>query len=219
MSIDKIKKRAIPWILMILTRLITLTCRVKWHNRERLTAAVDSQSPFILAMWHNCSTIAAWALQGQAITVIVSDSKDGEYVAAYGRLFGIESIRGSSSKGAANAVKKTLALLRKGKAVAITPDGPRGPKYELQSGVLWFAASNNAPVIPFHMESTRQWVLNSWDGHRFPKPFSTIHISIGKAMTFDRLELEENMPHSIERATQGMMENTRFIQAQCRNGK
>lgn len=191
--------------------MLGLTCRVRWHNRDRLEE-FEGKRAYVLAMWHNCSTIAGWAIRNSEITVMVSESRDGEYVSRLANLFGIKTIRGSSSAGTSRAIRDGLKILGKNQPLGVTPDGPRGPRYKMQSGTLWFAASKKVPIIPIHIESSRQWVLRSWDGHRFPKPFSTIHIGIGEPMLVRRSELETDISTAVAKVERGMMENVRSVQ-------
>jgi len=199
-------------------QLIGLTCRVRWHNRETLDQLLENQQPFVLGMWHNCSTICGWVMRDQGMAVMISDSRDGEYIARLCTLFGNKTIRGSSSKGALKAMYSAIKLLYKKQPVAITPDGPRGPRYKLQGGILWLAAAGKAPVLPLHIESSRQWVLNSWDKHCFPKPFSTIHVSFGTPTPVEQTEFNDNLEELTQRVEDKMMENTNFVVAQI-NGK
>ena len=146
-------------------------------------------------------------MRDRGYTCMVSASRDGEYVARLGALFGNNTVRGSSSKGSAGATRKILKLLRRDQVVAMTPDGPRGPKYQVQSGIVFLAASAGVPIIPLHIEASRQWVLNSWDNHLFPKPFSTIHIGLGKPIMIDRVLLKEQPEDATEMVRIGMMNN------------
>lgn len=151
-------------------------------------------------------------MRGRGITCMVSASRDGEYVARLGALFGGRTVRGSTSKGSSGATRKILKLLRNRKAVALTPDGPRGPKYQVQTGVLFLAAAGQAPIMPLHIEASRQWVLNSWDGHLLPKPFSTIHIGVGELVQIDRETLNQHPDIAMQKVEYAMMENVRRLQ-------
>ena len=193
--------------------MITLTCRVKWHDKGVMESYANSNDSWIMTMWHNCSTFAPWAMRNRGMTCMVSASRDGEYVARLGALFGNKTVRGSSSKGSSGATRAVLKLLRNGNAVALTPDGPRGPKYTVQSGVLWLAAASKSPIVPLHLEASRQWVLNSWDNHRFPKPFSTIHIGIGKPVHIDRVMFKENPEQAAELVKTSMMNNVNRLKS------
>jgi len=184
-----------------------MTCRVRWQDKQVMEDLVESKEAWILSMWHNCSTFAPWAMRDRNITCMVSSSRDGEYVARLGALFGNKTVRGSSSKDSSSATRAVLKLLKKGEPIALTPDGPRGPKDSVQSGVPWLAAAAHAPIVPFHIEASRQWVLKSWDNHRFPKPFSTIYIGVGKPITVDRVLLKENPQAISDLVRKAMMDN------------
>jgi len=192
--------------------LITATCRVRNHNRSAYDALSGSNGSFILSMWHNCSTIAGWVMRNQNVTVMVSDSRDGEYVSRFANLFGISTMRGSTSSGSAKAVRAALRLIYSHKPIAITLDGPRGPKYKMQHGALWFAASGKVPIVPMHIEASRQWILKSWDGHLFPKPFSTIHVGFGDPIFIERDALEENIEKVALDVEEKMMANVATVQ-------
>ena len=197
--------------------LITLTCRVRSHNRSVYKEMLESNDSFVLSSWHNCSTIAGWVMRGSKITAMISESRDGEYVSLLANLFGISTVRGSSSSGAARAIRSALHLIHKGKPIAITLDGPRGPKYKMQHGALWFAAAGKVPIVPMHIEASRQWVLKSWDEHRFPKPFSTIHIGFGDPIYIERSALEENINAVALEVEDKMMVNVKSVQTACGN--
>lgn len=197
----------VPLLIKIIMHVIVFTCRVRWHNKEQYSAIATSEKPYVLSMWHNCCTIAAWAMRNSNITVMISDSKDGEYVSRLANSFGIQTIRGSSSSGSEKAIRAALRLLARKKPIAITPDGPRGPRYKMKSGALWFAASSKSPILPLHIEASRQWVFNSWDKHTFPKPFSTIHIHVGEPVYLQREDLEDNIDKVAKHVEVQMMKN------------
>ncbi len=202
----------VPRLLQIIVLLITATCRVRYHNRQVYKDLSESNEAFVLCMWHNCSTIAGWAMRGGKVSVVVSDSKDGEYVSRFANLFGIKTIRGSTSSGSAKVVRAAMNLIKHNKPIALTLDGPRGPKYKMQHGALWFAAAGEIPLVPMHIESSRQWVLKSWDGHRFPKPFSTIHIGFGDPIFIKRATLEDDVEKVALDVEEIMVEHVRQIQ-------
>ena len=201
----------IPLLLKSVMMLITMTCRVRWHNKEVFDDYKGKGEPVLFGMWHNCSTFSPWAMKGEGLACMVSASRDGEYIARLASLFGNKTIRGSSSKGASSATRAALKLLRSGQPVALTPDGPRGPKYSVQPGVVWLASASKAPIVPFHIEASRQWVLNSWDNHRFHKPFSTIHIGIGKPIMVDRVMVKENPEQAASLVQEAMMDNVNAL--------
>ncbi len=214
----QIKFIIVPYLMKAVMVLITMTCRVRNHNRPVYDGLVESNNSFVLSMWHNCSTIAGWVMRGGNVTVMVSDSRDGEYVSRLANLFGIQTMRGSTSSGSAKAIRAALRLISNNKPIAITLDGPRGPKYKMQHGALWFAASGKVPIVPMHIEASRQWVLKSWDDHRFPKPFSTIHVSFGEPIFVERSDLENDIENVALEVEDKMMANVRRVQAACLGG-
>jgi len=211
---NKLQLILIPYLIKIIMTMVVLTCRIRWHNKEQHQKLIDAQGPYVLCMWHNCCTIAAWFMRNSNITVMVSDSKDGEYVSRLANSFNIHTIRGSASAGTAKAIKSALSILAKKRPIALTPDGSRGPRYKMKSGALWFAASSKSPILPMHIESTRQWVFNSWDKHCFPKPFSTIHVSFGAPIQVERESLENDMETTLNGVEQKMMANVDYVKAQ-----
>jgi lysophospholipid acyltransferase (LPLAT)-like uncharacterized protein len=92
--------------------------------------------------------------------------------------FKMGSVRGSSSRRGSQALFELTGKLRQGFDIAITPDGPRGPKYQLQPGPILLARTTGSPILPVHARFSRALTLNSWDGFRIPLPFSRIDVII-----------------------------------------
>jgi lysophospholipid acyltransferase (LPLAT)-like uncharacterized protein len=218
MARKQLKFIVIPYLIKLLMWLIMMTCRVRWHNRHAWDELQQSGQAYVIGVWHNCSTISAWAMRGNSISVMVSDSNDGEYAARLVKLFGNNTVRGSSSRRGQKAIKDALMLLRENKPIAITPDGPRGPCYQVQSGILWFAATAGVPILPLHIESSRQWVLDSWDGHLFPKPFSTMHIGLGRPTIVSREMMRNNPDDAVKIVRGAMMDNVYAMQTASGRG-
>ena len=95
------------------------------------------------------------------------------------RRFGIGSVRGSSSRRGSTALREMAAILAAGGDMAITPDGPRGPKYRLNPGVVKLAQITGAPIVPLHIAYSRYWEIRSWDAFRIPKPFARVTTTFG----------------------------------------
>ena len=123
-----------------------------------------------------------YSYRGRRISVMVSQSRDGELIArAVGHL-GIDTARGSSSRGGAQGMRELLRQAKKGSDIAFTPDGPRGPRGEVQPGVLMAAQSTGWPIIPVAYADTRYKQLRSWDGMRVPLPFAAVHFVYGEPL-------------------------------------
>ena len=201
--------------------LIMSTCRVKEHNKHYMEDFRQAKQSWIYGIWHNNVLISVWMLRLQDTTAMVSNSKDGEIIARAIRLLGNPIIRGSTSKGAYQAALQALKTLETNSSIAITPDGPRGPKYQLNEGLLFLAALSKSPIIPFHMECSKQWEFKTWDATKLPKPFSTIHLCYGQPINVDRQQLESKMDKEAtrQRIEEAMMENVAWAINLARENK
>lgn len=206
----KLSTRLWPYFYKVMMIMITSTCRVRTYGDEHLHQLRQKGKPWIYSIWHNNVPISPWALRKQNTAVMVSDSKDGEIIARCVHMFGNSTLRGSSSKNASKATRQALKHLRQGYPLAITPDGPRGPKYELQDGVLWLAAAAEIDIIGFHVECSRQWEFNSWDGQKIPKPFSTIHLCFTPPIRISKNILKTDFTKTKQMLHKQMMDNVSF---------
>lgn len=140
---------------------------------------LEKKSGFIFAGWHNqilslTKHVAHFLQRDRKIilTPLVSFSKDGEFIYETFLRFKMESVRGSSSKGGSSAFRQLLKVLKEGKAPIFTPDGPRGPIYKVQQGVIQIASLTKLPIICFYSTFDSYYEFKSWDKHRFPKFFA-----------------------------------------------
>lgn len=162
-----------------------------------LTPTTEVNKPVIFAMWHNriIAIPPVWTRSGgkfRKTVVLTSASKDGATLASAMAVFGLGAIRGSSSRRAVAALIGMKRALKEGCDVAITPDGPRGPKYGFHPGLIKLAESSGAPIVPIHATCTSAWRLKTWDGLLIPKPFC--HIKV----TFDAMLV---VPPRLDEAT------------------
>src|SRR5262249_35107673 len=118
--------------------------------------------------------------RNRGIVVITSENFDGEWIAGIIERFGYGTARGSSSRGAIKALHQLKRDMAEGKPTGFTVDGPRGPARVAQAGAVWLAKITGNPVVPFHLEASRAWTVNSWDKTQIPKPFSTVSIAMGE---------------------------------------
>jgi lysophospholipid acyltransferase (LPLAT)-like uncharacterized protein len=172
-----------------------LTYRKTWIGASYLDDLRESGQHWIYATWHNNTLINAYLLQGQDLVSMVSSSNDGRLAARLLSLMGNKTISGSTTRGGAKVLLSMIKAIQSGNNGAITPDGPRGPRYHLQPGIIVIAQKTGVPLVPLHVEATRQWVFEkSWDHHKLPKPFSRLVISIGKPFqvpaTLSTMDLE-----------------------------
>ena len=174
-------RRFIPGLIVFLLRVLALTLRFRVDDRCGITRG--AMCPFIGAFWHNRILAAPVAYRrygpDRLAHCLTSASKDGAIIEGVMARFDVGSVRGSSSQGGANAMRALAKLLKKGVDIAITPDGPRGPKYQLSPGIIKLAQITGVPVMPIHIGYSRYWELKSWDAFRIPKPFARVEVVFG----------------------------------------
>lgn len=125
--------------------------------------------------WHRNLLILGLQRAGTRAAVLVSSSKDGELIAGPLERLGYIPVRGSSSRQGSQALKEMVRLARS-MTVALTPDGPKGPAGSIHPGVFQIALLAKVPIIVIVPEAKNEWVFNSWDRFRFPKPFTRIKV-------------------------------------------
>ncbi len=172
-------------------RLLSTTLRLDIRDHCGIGSHEKPLPPVIYVLWHNRFFVVppAWnrICYGHRRTVaLTSASKDGAMVAAAMAVFGLGSIRGSSSRRAVAALVGLKRSLTEGFDVCLTPDGPRGPRYKVQPGFLKLAESTGAPIIPIHLQFSNAWRLKTWDRFVIPKPFSRVIVTFDKPITIPR---------------------------------
>lgn len=178
----------------------------KWDHPHALFLRREKK-PLIYAFWHNAQVFLAYAHRGENVHVIVSQSKDGEYIAQVMNRLKLDAVRGSTSKGGMQALRQLVSYLKKGEQAAFTPDGPRGPVYMVQGGVVSAAQLSGAPIIPMHAASRRKLTFRSWDQFVVPLPFSTHLVAHGEPFVLPREmgmeEAKEIVKHAMDQNRDG----------------
>jgi hypothetical protein len=144
--------------------------------------------PVIFCLWHNRLAISMLVHRRhpRKLAALVSASKDGALLAAILGRFGVEQIRGSSSRRGPQALLELTSHARKGYDLAITPDGPRGPRYVVQQGVISLAQITGLPIIPVTCNTQRKVCLKSWDRFQIPLPFSSCELILNEPIHVPR---------------------------------
>jgi lysophospholipid acyltransferase (LPLAT)-like uncharacterized protein len=123
----------------------------------------------LLAIWHGRMVCGMPQYAGMRFSVLVSHSHDGELIARMLERFGYGTIRGSSSKGGARAVREMLGQVSNQAVIVFTPDGPRGPRHAMNPGLAWMARETGLPVLALGFACDKAWRLKSWDRFTIPK--------------------------------------------------
>ena len=137
--------------------------------------AMAAGERFIFAFWHNrqIGFIKIQQRYRAQVKVMVSRHGDGEIIARIVAKHGIGSVRGSSTRGGSAALKELIEATAEGH-VAITPDGPVGPRYHLKQGAVLLASRSGLPVVCVSWSADRAWCFRSWDRFLLPKPFARL---------------------------------------------
>ncbi|MCW7488128.1 DUF374 domain-containing protein [Leptospira meyeri] len=209
------KRRFLVWFLPLIVvwfqRLIGFTSRFRFLTNEHYEELFKNKKPFIYSIWHTNVLYSPYLHRGKKVAVLISESKDGDYINQVVHRFGNTSVRGSSSKGGSKALKAVIQHLKKGLPAAFTPDGPRGPAFIVQPGIIAAAQVTQVPIVPFHYECSRQWILEkAWDKHRVPKPFTTFVVSYGEPISVPR-DLNEEEFEAIRLKVEEAMLNNRNL--------
>jgi lysophospholipid acyltransferase (LPLAT)-like uncharacterized protein len=155
------------------------TLRFELTDAARQNLAQHDGGPVAFALWHNRLFLAAEIFRRfrrRPVCALVSTSRDGAWLAAFFGLAGLRAVRGSSSRGGREAAHALVGALRAGHDVGITPDGPRGPRYDFKAGAVIVARRSGADVLLVGAKFGPAWRLRSWDGFYLPRPFSRVQI-------------------------------------------
>ena len=158
-------------------RTLESTWRIDAEDRTGLFG--EGNKPVIFAVWHNRLAISMAAYRqvkrwqpGSGLAALISASKDGALLTKALEHFGIHAVRGSSSRRGAQALLELATWIERGCHVAITPDGPRGPKYIVQEGIIALAKVTGRPILPVGARIHSKKRLRSWDQFQIPLPFA-----------------------------------------------
>jgi lysophospholipid acyltransferase (LPLAT)-like uncharacterized protein len=170
---------ALAWLIGTYLFVTLRTIRWEVHGAVHLTPFAEGET-VIAAFWHERLALMPmlWLKARElhrdetvSIYMLVSRHRDGKLIGSILRRFGVEVLHGSSSQGGSASIRSAMTLLRSGRQVAITPDGPRGPRRVAAPGVARLAALSGAPVLPCSSQVSRRRVLRSWDRMVIPLPF------------------------------------------------
>ncbi len=175
--------KTVAFICFLVIRLIGPT--IRWEPGSGMSAIDDKRSivpegeSIIYAFWHNRTIASCLFFQHRGIVVMTSQSNDGEIIARVVRRFGYGTARGSASRGSVQALKGMARILRGGRDVAFTIDGPKGPRYVAKPGAILLARLTGCPVLPMCATIAKGIELKSWDRFRVPFPFSRARVDFG----------------------------------------
>lgn len=163
-----------------LLRVLARTWRVREIGREGWNARRAAGEGVVVALWHGQMLTLLAHHRDEQVAVLISEHRDGEIIARVARAFGYATVRGSTSRGGGRALLELVSVLRRGGEIAVTPDGPRGPRHSFAPGALVAAHRAGVPVVGVVAHVDRSWRLASWDRFEIPKPFARIVVAYGE---------------------------------------
>jgi len=190
MVVKTLKKKLVqwlgPWFAYWTIRLLGLTMRLEEVNSDIPRSIREKGIPVIGAFWHGRLLMMPLIYKGKKLSFLVSPHRDGQIVGKALVRFGFHPILGSTHRNRFSSFKQLMKAHENGSDIGIAPDGPRGPRYRVQSGVIELARLTKRPVIPFTFSSSKRRILRTWDHFLLPYPFSKGIFIWGEPVYVDR---------------------------------
>lgn len=181
-----LKDKFLLWLVSLLGPPLLLIYGMTWRisrvGTENLKEVREKDGKVLFAFWHKNILPLAYSDRGRGIHIMISEHRDGEYIARVVKRLGYHPVRGSTTRGGSRALFEMSQVGKRGFDGAITPDGPRGPKRQVQPGTVVIASRATLPVVPAAVVASPCWALKSWDDFIIPKPLSKVVILIGRPM-------------------------------------
>ena len=201
------------WLIFAAIRLVGATLRYHWNDQSGHYDGSES-GPAIYCVWHNRLVLCLIAYYGYAkhhkptagMAAMVSASRDGGFLTAILDCFRVQPVRGSSSRRGPQALLELTTWAEKGYDLALTPDGPRGPCYVVQPGVMSLAQLTGLPIIPYSYHLGWKVRVKSWDRLQIPLPFSRCAMNVGKPIRVPREASDEEREGLRQQLQQTMRE-------------
>lgn len=181
-------RRGLVRLIAAVVRLLAVTLRYQWEFHPGILA--NQNRPVIFCTWHNRVLLSHVMWRGYTrhigrtgrLGAAVSASRDGAIITGVLEQFGIDAVRGSSSRRGSQAMLELLTLIQRGHDLAVTPDGPRGPRYVAQMGSIALAQFAGRPILPAANSFKWKICLKSWDRFQIPLPFSRATMRFGELL-------------------------------------
>lgn len=197
------------FLFYFITNLIARSIKWQYFEQSNKSTIFDNKHKYIFCCWHNKLFLGPHLLpRNRVINALQSSHSDGMITSVAFKYLGMNVILGSSKKGGMQAFRKMIKRLQLGESIAITPDGPKGPKEQVKEGIIKLAQISNTPIIPLVWTTEKFKTINSWDDFVLPYPFSKgIYcygkpISIKKNINVNQFELErQKLENELKRLT------------------
>jgi lysophospholipid acyltransferase (LPLAT)-like uncharacterized protein len=183
----------LPPVASLFIRMLHALVRARHARSETIERMNREGERYVFALWHAHFPLMVYSKLALPLTVMISQSRDGELIARTLAPFGIAASRGSSSRGGRAALVEMLGVAARGENLAFTPDGPRGPRHVAQMGVVVASQATGLPVLPVALLSRPKVVFRSWDRTELPMPFARVIYLYGEPVHVPRRLAHEEM--------------------------
>lgn len=196
--------RLAVYLAILMIELLWRTCRIRIIGEDALKRSIAERGAVIPVCWHQhlilCSRYwVATGVPGLRPGFMISPSVDGEAPTMLAQWYGAQVVRGSSTYTGARAVRHLYkAIAREKLSPLVTPDGPRGPRFQFKGGAALLAQLCQVPIVPLAFAARPARVLRTWDKFVFPWPFSRVVLAVGEPVLLSR-ELSEAQEAELER--------------------
>ena len=186
--------RIIARAIVLLGRLLFLTCRKRYVVEVAGTNPYEETADrYLYCVWHDHIVMTVFSGRPKSMAGLVSRHQDGSFLSETMKRLAIQPVRGSASRGGAQAMRQMLDLARE-RHIAITPDGPRGPRRQAKDGIIFLASHSGRKIVPvFHACRSGWQIRGSWTDMLLPRPFTTVYafggtpISIPPGLTREQI--------------------------------
>ncbi len=169
------------------------TTSVRTEGEENFRQFWRREQPVVFTLWHGRLLPCTYHHRHQGVVTLISQHRDGEYITRVVKKWGYTAVRGSSSRGGLDALRELVRHLRAGRSLAMTPDGPRGPREKMKPGPLLAAQLTGAPIVPVVSGASRASFFGGWDRFMIPHPFARLQIAYGEPLHVPRRAGEAEM--------------------------
>jgi len=173
------------FLVYVLARFLALSWRCRWDDQSGQFIP-GATGPVIFCTWHNRLALSMVVYHSYVrprrpggLAALISASRDGGLLSRILRYFDVDAVRGSSSRRGPQSLLELTRWMERGHHVAITPDGPRGPCYSVQDGVIGLAQLTGFAIVPVSNHVSWKWCAKGWDKFQVPLPFARCDIRLG----------------------------------------
>jgi lysophospholipid acyltransferase (LPLAT)-like uncharacterized protein len=186
--------QVVGFLIYLYLSMVFVTSRRKFIFADEFNMEKFQNESSVYAFWHGrMSLMFFMRSKNKLVNIFISSHADGKIIGNVSKFFDINVIWGSSNKNPMGSVRNIFAALAKKECMAITPDGPRGPRFEINSAIAKIASKYNVPVIPMTFASSRRKIFSSWDRFILPLPFSKLALIYGKPIKIPQSLTDEGL--------------------------